>query len=67
MELNAAMESNPWIVESLEEFLYYNCPECSEKSNSKDEFIDHAWFNHPKSQVTLIALKMKIEESNKFV
>ena len=51
---------NPWLVETLEEFLFYNCPECNDKiSHSKDEFIDHAWYNHPKSQMTLIG-KYKI-------
>ena len=53
---------NPWEVKSLEEFLYYNCPECPDRSTNRDEFINHAWENHPKSQMTLIALKMKLEE-----
>ena len=53
---------NPWDVKSLEEFLYYNCPECTDRCTSRDEFINHAWDNHPKSQMTLIALKMKLED-----
>ena len=42
------MKFNPWEVESLEDFLYFCCPECNEKSQSKDHFISHAWSTHPK-------------------
>ena len=31
MELCGKNEENPWMVEELEEFLYYCCPECDEK------------------------------------
>ena len=34
--------NNPWTVEHLEEFLYYCCPECDEKSQSKELFLQHA-------------------------
>ena len=47
---------NPWIVESLEEFLYFCCPECNDKSSSKETFINHAWTNHPKAQEILVTL-----------
>merc|ERR1711881_298161 len=29
-------KKNPWNVETLNEFLYYCCPECNEKDRSKD-------------------------------
>ena len=41
---------NPWSVENLEEFLYFCCPECDEKNQSKDMFIKHALNHHPKSK-----------------
>ena len=39
---------NPWDVETLDEFLYYNCPECDMKCPEKAIFRDHALLNHPK-------------------
>ena len=29
-------EENPWTVENLEEFLYFCCPECDERNQSKE-------------------------------
>ena len=43
-------EINPWDVFNLEEFLYFCCPECDEKNQSKDMFIKHALNHHPKSK-----------------
>ena len=37
----------PWNIESLEEFLYYCCPECEEKNQSRQEFLQHALKKHP--------------------
>ena len=34
--------SNPWAVGHLEEFLYYCCPECDERNQSKALFVKHA-------------------------
>ena len=47
MELCAKNEENPWMVEELEEFLYYCCPECDVKLQVKNEFMKHAFSNHP--------------------
>lgn len=44
------MESNPWMVGNLEEFLFFCCPECDEKCQSKDSFLMHAFGNHPHSK-----------------
>ena len=41
-------EFNPWNVTSVEEFLFYNCPECDMKHTSRDVFINHALLEHPK-------------------
>ena len=43
------MESNPWSVDSIEDFNFYNCPECEFKSKEAKDFKDHAVSNHPKS------------------
>lgn len=60
MEIKADLDStNPWAVESLEEFLYFCCPECNDKSQTKEIFISHAWSNHPKSKETLKTLQIK--------
>ena len=41
---------NPWNVESLEEFLYFCCPECDLKDQSKVNFLQHALEHHPKAK-----------------
>ncbi len=38
---------NPWAVQSLEDFLHYCCPECDEKKQSRESFINHAMLHHP--------------------
>lgn len=41
---------NPWdIIESIYDFQYFNCPSCSYKNGSKQDFVYHAWKNHPES------------------
>ena len=44
---------NPWNVTSLEEFHFYNCPECEEKYAIKEHFIGHAMISHQKARDTL--------------
>ena len=39
----------PWNIESLEEFLFYFCPECEVKKQSRDDFLQHALKKHPTS------------------
>ena len=38
---------NPWDVESLYEFQYFVCPSCLYKHGSKQDFVCHAFDNHP--------------------
>ena len=60
-------EINPWDVHKLEEFLYFCCPECDEKNQSKDLFIQHALDEHPKAKHGFGILSIKeesIEEEN---
>ena len=45
------MNSNPWNVESVDEFSYFNCPECTFHSKEKTSFEDHATRNHPLSSI----------------
>ena len=45
------MNSNPWNVESVDEFSYFNCPECTFHSKEKARFEDHATRNHPLSSI----------------
>ena len=43
------MEVNPWNVKSLEEFQFYNCPECDDKYSTRQQFVGHAMIMHPKA------------------
>ena len=38
---------NPWNVDKLEKFLYFCCPECDLKDQSKVSFLQHALEKHP--------------------
>ena len=40
---------NPWDIQSIYEFQYFNCPSCSYKNQSKQEFVNHAYDEHPDS------------------
>ena len=42
----------PWNVSSLEEFLFYFCPECDVRIHSKETFVSHAFNQHPKNTKT---------------
>ena len=41
------MTKNPWQVDSVQDFLYINCPECSFKTKEEGFFQDHAVASHP--------------------
>jgi hypothetical protein len=49
--------NNPWAVKQLEDFLFYCCPECSDRSQTKETFINHALFQHPLARVTIPAIE----------
>ena len=51
---------NPWNVESLEEFLYFCCPECDLKDTSKVHFLQHALEQHPNA-------KECVQQFNEFI
>ena len=59
------MEINPWNVSSLEEFLYYNCPECEKKYSTKEQFVGHAVVAHKNARDTLMTiLNANVEASS---
>ena len=45
------MDGNPWQVDSLQDFLYLKCPECTFETQEDLSFQDHAIENHPLSFV----------------
>ena len=45
------MDDNPWQVDTIEDFLYYKCPECSFEVRKQQVFQEHAIENHPLSYV----------------
>ena len=40
---------NPWNIKSIYELQYFICPSCEFKNSSKQEIINHAYEQHPKS------------------
>ena len=56
----------PWKIESLEDFLYYCCPECNERTQSRNIFLHHALEHHPISKNYLLRFEIK-EEVEDFV
>ena len=45
------MDNNPWKIDCIEAFLFFNCPECAFIAKEKNLFQDHAKDNHPQSYV----------------
>ena len=54
--------SNPWLVENINDFLYFCCPECNEKNRDRELFLKHAFDEHPmaKQGLGMISNKMSI-------
>ena len=48
--------SNPWLVQSFDEFLFYCCPECNYKCQLHEEFNSHAVTAHPLVRILLFFL-----------
>jgi len=48
-----AYSKNPWLVENIDDFNFWCCPECAYKSKDRTVFKAHALENHPKSTVLL--------------
>jgi hypothetical protein len=60
-EYKCEPENNPWVVNQLEDFLFYCCPECSDRSQTKETFINHALFQHPLARDTIPAIEAENE------
>ena len=58
--MNGTEKYNPWAVGQLEDFLYFCCPECDERNQSKELFLQHAVV-HPLAKETLRMLGIKME------
>ena len=55
---------NPW-TPNLEEYLYFCCPECDMKDQSKEKFLKHALDEHPKAKEILLEAnfnKVKVKQ-----
>ena len=46
-------QENPWDVSNIQEFLYFNCPECDTKVKDGELFLKHAFDNHELSKFYL--------------
>ena len=57
-------DQNPWIVENIEEFSFYCCPECDFKSKQGGSFKRHALECHKKSKSFFIMPNDKKSENN---
>ena len=47
------VSSNPWDVSNIQEFLYFNCPECDTKVKDSEVFLKHCFDNHELSKFYL--------------
>ena len=50
-------QSNPWDIQSLYDLQFFNCPCCSFKIKSRQEFVNHAYDNHAGSSEYLTRIK----------
>ena len=59
----------PWNVTSLDDFLFYCCPECENRTVTKGDFIQHAVNHHPRSQNIIDSLEANYSQEflTKFV
>ena len=44
--MESILDENPWSASSIFDFTYFCCPECDDKSKSKQDFVIHAFLNH---------------------
>ena len=42
VKMNDYGSTNPWIASSIFDFSHFCCPECDNKSQSKQDFVNHA-------------------------
>lgn len=44
-----SMDCSPWAVETLDKFMYFQCPECEDKCRAKQDLVNHAFHKHSES------------------
>ena len=62
------MNLNPWLVDNIEAFSYYCCPECVFRSKEENVFQAHALQNHAQSTSFFHGThhKLEIQTENEF-
>ena len=55
---------NPWLVSSLDEYLFYCCPECDLKTRGYEVFFNHAIECHSKAKVLVEPMTDNIVPDN---
>ena len=45
------MTENPWNVDSIQAFVFLKCPECIFDTKLEENFLEHAFGNHPNSSI----------------
>ena len=58
------MDTNPWQVDSIQEFYFLKCPECSFDTKEEKHFHEHALQNHPLSIVFFGTKSEELFEAN---
>ena len=48
---------NPWKIQSIYDFQYFNCPSCDFRNHAKQGFVDHVHEIHPDSIQHLLNVK----------
>ena len=59
------MEYNPWNVRSIQEFMFYCCPECDSQIKTAQDFIKHALKVHEHAKDSLCMKNELIDTKNK--
>ena len=54
-------EDNPWKGANLDKFIYYCCPECDTRDQSKEQFLKHAIDEHTKAKEIFLNVTVKLE------
>ena len=57
------VKHNPWSVSNIDEFLFFCCPECDNKTQSRTHFINHAYLYHPRARETLPQIDEDFDDS----
>ena len=57
-------QENPWDVSNIQEFLYYNCPECDTRVKDSELFVQHALENHELSKSYLNKVVLEVASND---